>query len=75
VWVVDRGATGCGLSAISASNSDTDIIFHIRQYSYPYPKVKCAYGYDKSTIISVPDPISEDWVLDNDIRMEETILH
>jgi len=50
--------------------------FHIRQYSYsyPYPKVRCGYKYGKSNILSVSDPISESWVLDNDIHMEETIL-
>jgi len=50
--------------------------FHIHQYSYlyPYPKVRSGYGYSKSNILSVSDPISERWVLDNDICMKETIL-
>ena len=50
--------------------------FHICQYSYPYPylKVRCGYGYGKSNILFVSDPISEGCVLDNDIRMKETII-
>ena len=50
------------------------LFYHIRQYSYPYPKARCGYGYGKSNILSISDPIFECWVLDNDIRMEETIL-
>ena len=50
------------------------LFFHIRQYLYPYPKVKCGYRYDKSNIRFVSNSMSEDWVLDNDIHMEETIL-
>ena len=65
-------------SRISASESgfnlDMNIIFHIRQYSYSYPYPKVRYGYSKNAILSVSDPISEGWVLDNDIRVEETIL-
>ena len=50
--------------------------FYIRQYSYPYPylKVRCGYKYVKDNIWSVTDLIYEGWVLDIDIRMEETIL-
>ena len=41
--------------------------------SYPirYSKVRYGYGYSKSNILSVSDPISECWVLDNDIHMED----
>ena len=59
----------------STSNPDPDIIFfHICQYSYLYPKVRCRYGYGESNILFISDPISECWVLDNDICMEETIF-
>ena len=61
----------------SASNSDTDIIFsHPSIFvSVSIPKVRCGYEYGKSNILFVPDPKSECWVLDNDIRMEETIFN
>ena len=60
----------------SNSNPDTDIIFHIHQYlySYLYLKVRCGYIYDEDNIRSLSEPISECWVLDNDICMEDTIL-
>ena len=45
-------------------------IFHIRHYLYPYPKVSA----DIDMVKAISDPISEGWVLDNDIHMEETIL-
>jgi len=50
--------------------------FHIRQYSYPYSylKVRCEYGYGKSDILFVSDPMSKCWVLDNDICIKETVL-
>jgi len=56
----------------SAFNPDTDIIFHICQY--PYSNIRCGYRYGKGNNWSISDLISEDWVLDNDIRMENTIL-
>ena len=82
-WMITRGATGCGLSAdirirICLQSGYECHFFHIHQYlypySYPYPKVRCGYGYGKNNILFVSDPISECWVLDNDIRIEETIL-
>ena len=52
------------------------LFFRIDQYTYPYPylKVMCEYGYGKSNILFVSDPISECWVLDYDIHIEESII-
>ena len=61
----------------SASNLDTDIIFsHPSIFVFvSYLKGWCGYGYGKSNILFVSDPISECRVLDNDILWKKLFFN
>ena len=58
-----------GYSYLNSPPTRIQISFcHIHQYLYP--KVSA----DTDMVMAISDPMSECWVLDNDIRMKETIL-